>query len=96
MQVYVWISINVIYLVTFYFLKFLYDQTVLVLDECYFQTRKIITKSIGIIWQKRCQHNNLQIFGEIVTFSSFICLIKLVFFLLLFSGYYLALFSFYL
>ena len=42
----------------------------------------------------RCQHNILWILGEIITFSSFICL-KASVFLLLFTGYYLALFFIY-
>ena len=43
--------LQVIFFVTFYFLYFLFDHTFLVLEVCYFQTSKIITKSIGIIWQ---------------------------------------------
>ena len=46
--------LQMIFFVTFYFLLFLFDQTILVLDGCYFQTSRIITKSIGIIWQKKC------------------------------------------
>ena len=72
--------LQMIFFVTFYFLKFFFDHTILVLDGYYFQTSKIITKPIGIIWQKRCQDNVLQIFGEIVTFSSFVCFITSGFF----------------
>ena len=46
--------LQMIFFVTFYFLLFLFDQTILVLDGCYFQTSKIITTSIGIIWH--CVH----------------------------------------
>ena len=42
--------LQMIFFVTFYFLLFLFDQTILVLDGCYFQTSKIITTLIGIIW----------------------------------------------
>ena len=34
--------LQMIFFVTFYFLLFLFDQTILVLDGCYFQTSKII------------------------------------------------------
>ena len=44
--------LEMIFFVTFYFLGFLFDQTMFVLDGYYFQTSKFITKSIGIIWQK--------------------------------------------
>ena len=44
--------LEMIFFVTFYFLGFLFDQTMFVLDGYYFQTSKFITKPIGIIWQK--------------------------------------------
>ena len=44
--------LQMIFFVTFYFLLFLFDQTILVLDGCYFQTSKIIIKSIGSISQE--------------------------------------------
>ena len=34
--------LQMIFFVTFYFLLFRFDQTILVLDGCYFQTSKII------------------------------------------------------
>ena len=40
------------FFVTLYFLEFLFHETILVLDGCYFQTSKIITKSVRLIWQK--------------------------------------------
>ena len=49
--------------------------SILVLDRCYFQKSNIITKSVGIIWQKV---DASIIFGKflkkIITFSYFICL----------------------
>ena len=58
-----------------------------------FQTGKTVAKSTGIAWQKV----DVRItFCKIVTFLYFICLKTSVFFRLLFSGYYLALFIFYL
>ena len=44
--------LRVFFFVTFYFLQFFFDRTILVQDGCYFQTSKIKTKSIRIIWQK--------------------------------------------
>ena len=44
--------LQMIFFVTFYFLLFRFDQTILVLDGCYFQTSKIITMSIEIVLQK--------------------------------------------
>ena len=44
--------LQIIFFVKFYFPLFLFDQTTLVLDGCHFQTSKIITKSIRIIWKK--------------------------------------------
>ena len=41
--------LQVIFFVSFYFPNFFFF---LVLGGCYFQTSKIIAKSIGIIWQK--------------------------------------------
>ena len=64
-----------IFFVTFYFFQFLFDQTILGIDECFFQTSKITTKSIGIVWQKVDASITFCKFPEkIVTFSSFICL----------------------
>ena len=42
--------LQMIFFVAFCFLWFLFDQIILVLDGCYLQSSKIITKSIGIIW----------------------------------------------
>ena len=86
--------LQMIFFVTFHFFKFLFDQTIIVLDRYYFQTNKIITKSIGIILQKVDASITFCSFLEkLVTFLSFICL-KTSVFLLLFSSYYLALFIF--
>ena len=65
--------LQMIFFVTFYFLLFLFDQTILVLDGCYFQTSKIIIKSIGIISQEVDGTITFWEFSEkIVTFPSFI------------------------
>ena len=86
--------LQMIFFVTFHFFKFLFDQTIIVLDRYFFQTNKIITKSIGIILQKVDSSITFCSFLEkLVTFLSFICL-KTSVFLLLFSSYYLALFIF--
>ena len=81
--------LQMIFFVTFYFLLFLFDQTILVLDGCYFQTSKIITTSIGIIWH--CVHFERNCYIFIFYLPQ-----KISLFLLLFSGYYLALFIFHL
>ena len=46
------VSVTNFYSVTFYFLSFLFDQTTVVLDGCFFQTTKIITNTIEIIPEK--------------------------------------------
>ena len=74
--------LQMIFFVTFYFLLFLFDQTILVLDGCYFQTSKTITKSIGIIWQKVDANATFCAFSEnsLYTFLSFICITTSAFF----------------
>ena len=67
--------LQMIFFVTFYLLLFLFHQTILVLDGRYFQTSKIITKSIGIIWQiVDASIIFCEVLEKIITFTSFICL----------------------
>ena len=88
--------LQMIFFVTFYFLLFLFDQTILVLDGCYFQTSKIITKSTGIIRQKKMPAKDFANFWGNHYIFIFYLPYNIRLFLLMFSVYYLALFSFYL
>ena len=69
---------------------------ILVLDGCYFQTSKIITKSTGIIRQKKMPAKDFANFWRNHYIFIFYLPYNIRLFLLLFSVYYLALFSFYL
>ena len=76
--------LEMIFFVTFQFLGFLFDQTILVLDGYYFQASKFITKSIGIIWQKVDASITFCRFSEKLLHFYLLSALKHEFFLLLF------------